>query len=62
ITDKTGAALPLATRDSAGWQLLAFSSGMPLSLFGQFDGVKFTPLSAVHDSRGSYLRLATGEV
>ncbi|MBS1992032.1 MAG: SWIM zinc finger family protein [Cyanobacteria bacterium SZAS LIN-3] len=62
ITDKTGAALPLATRDSAGWQLLAFSSGLPLSLFGQFDGVKFTPLSAVHDSRGSYLRLATGEV
>jgi len=64
VTDKDGVALPLATRDNTGWQLMAFSSGLPVSLFGQFDGVSFIPLSALHassDRSGSYLRLATGE-
>ena len=60
-TDSEGAALPLATRNSTGWQLMAFSSGSPVTLFGQFDGVSLTPLAALHEGRGSYLRLAAGD-
>lgn len=38
--------LPLAVRDEDGWQLLAESGGMPLSLAGEWDGESLRPLSA----------------
>ncbi len=61
LADKNGAALPLTTRGTTGWQLLSFSSGRPLSVFGEFDGFKIRPLAAISPDNGRYLRLAQGE-
>jgi hypothetical protein len=61
ITDKSGAALPLSIRHPAGWQLVAFSSGRPVTVFGEFDGVNLTPLAAINNGNGRFLRLAQVE-
>jgi len=61
LTDENGSALPLATKESNAWQLLAFSSGQALSIFGEYDGVSLTPLAALSAGGDRYLRLATGE-
>ncbi len=41
-----GSCLPLFVEDDDGWQLLALAGGHPLSLWGEWDGACFRPLSA----------------
>lgn len=43
-TDET--TLPLHLSDSQGWTLMAYGAGQPLSIFGEWDGTRFQPLSA----------------
>jgi hypothetical protein len=45
VRDHAGNVLPLPPRFSQGWQLLALSTDKPLSLFGEWNGFAFTPLS-----------------
>jgi hypothetical protein len=61
LTDQMGAGLPLNTRGVSGWQLMAFASGHPVSVFGEFDGISLKPLAAINHESGKYLRLAQGE-
>jgi hypothetical protein len=51
---------PLIVKDDTGWQLLSYSGGLALSLFGEWDGTTLKPLAAMKD--GNYLRLQTVEV
>ncbi len=48
ITDATGESLPLSQED---WRLLALSGGQPVSLFGEWDGESFLPLSMQVEGR-----------
>jgi hypothetical protein len=36
---------PLAVSPMVGWQLMSVSGGRPISLFGEWDGERFEPLS-----------------
>jgi hypothetical protein len=45
VRDHAGNVLPLPPRFNQGWQLLAFSTDKPLSLFGEWNDFAFTPLS-----------------
>ena len=40
-----GDSLPLDIADSDGWELLAHGGGRPLSVWGEWDGARFQPLS-----------------
>jgi len=60
IVDQAKNALPLLVKEDTGWQLLSYSGGLSLSLFGEWDGTTLKPLSAMRD--GNYLRLQTVEV
>ncbi len=46
IVDNQRKQLPVVGEENAGWKMLALSGGHPLSLFGQWDGKSFLPLSA----------------
>jgi hypothetical protein len=48
--------VPLKIKDLLGWQLVAFSSGKPLSIFGEWDGYQFQALCAI--KRSSFMKLA----
>ena len=41
-----GDRLPLSIADNDGWELLAQGGGRPLSIWGEWDGARFQPLSA----------------
>lgn len=45
IKDSLGNYLPVATNFSQGWPALALSGGHPLTVFGEWDGVAFLPIS-----------------
>lgn len=47
LRDRRGRVLPLPPRFSHGWRLLALAADRPLSLFGEWDGATFTPLSVL---------------
>lgn len=49
LRDWGGRALALPPRFAHGWRLLALTAGRPLSLFGEWDGAVFTPLSVYLD-------------
>jgi hypothetical protein len=49
VRDWGGRELPLPPKFAHGWRLLALSGGRPLSLFGEWDGAQFTPLSVNAD-------------
>lgn len=49
LRDSEGAALPIVAGFQAGWELLACSGGAPLPLAGLWDGLAFTPLTALAD-------------
>jgi hypothetical protein len=51
LVDADGAALPLAPGFDAAWELVALSGGRPLAVFGELDGDRLTPLSALADGR-----------
>jgi hypothetical protein len=60
LVDKEKNGLPLIVKEETGWQLLSYAGGLPLSLFGEWDGTTLKPLAAMKD--GNYLRLQTLEV
>ena len=41
-----GDRLPLSITDNDGWELLTQGGGRPLSVWGEWDGARFQPLSA----------------
>ena len=45
IKDSLGHYLPVAASFSQGWPTLALSGGHPLTIFGEWDGVIFLPIS-----------------
>ncbi|WP_437193069.1 SWIM zinc finger family protein [Planctomicrobium sp. SH527] len=49
IRDAAGQAVPLLYAEP--WSLLAISGGNPLSLFGEWDGQFFAPISTLHEFR-----------
>ncbi len=46
LRDGHGRLLPLPASFGHGWQLLALAGDRPLTLFGEWDGARLTPLSA----------------
>jgi hypothetical protein len=52
--DRDGKRLPLSSLFTQGWRLMAISGGNPLTLFGEWDGENYLPLSAWAESR--YIR------
>ena len=51
LLDISGKTLPLSISESSGWALMALSGGNPISVFGEWDGRLFRPLSAVAEGR-----------
>lgn len=51
VRDTAGHALPLAVAESAGWSLAALAGGRPLSLAGEWDGERLTPLGVWAEGR-----------
>jgi len=49
VTDRSGAALPLA--GSSHWVLHALAGGLPLDLYGEWDGRRLTALGAMVSGR-----------
>jgi len=45
VQDEAGETLPLSSRFQQGWEVVAVSGGAPLTLFGEWDGSCFLPLS-----------------
>lgn len=53
---ETPGVLQLNIKGKQGWRLLAVSGGHPVSLFGEWNGIQFVPLSVV-DASGTLLTL-----
>jgi hypothetical protein len=51
IFDDNGKSLPLNERFGQLWQMIAISGGMPIEVFGEWDGESLLPLSTVADGR-----------
>lgn len=51
LVDEAGRQLPLAVRESGGWQMLALSGGQALGVFGEWDGAALTVLSVAAEGR-----------
>jgi len=51
ISDPSGKSLPLDERFTQLWQMIAISGGMPIEVFGEWDGQSLLPLSTVADGR-----------
>lgn len=51
VCDAEGKSLPVAVLNNTGWQLLALSGGLPVSIFGEWDGSVFLPLAVLADGR-----------
>jgi hypothetical protein len=47
VRDRDGCLLPMPDRFAHGWLLLSLSGGRPISLFGEYDGTHFRPLSVL---------------
>lgn len=50
LRDRAGWLLPLPPKFAHGWHLLSLTADRPMTLFGEWDGARFTPLS-VFDGR-----------
>ncbi len=48
---EAGQGVPLTPHFDQGWQLLAVSGGQPISIFGEWDGYHFWPLSVFANER-----------
>lgn len=51
LSDAAGKSLPLDPAFSQLWQTIALSGGNPIEVFGEWDGERFIPLSAVAERR-----------
>lgn len=51
LVDKNEKSLRLDVAENVGWRLVALSGGFPVSLFGEWDGSVFRPLSVVAEGR-----------
>jgi hypothetical protein len=51
LRDAAGRAIPIANRNNFGWILYALSGGEPIMVFGEWDGDKLMPMSAIADGR-----------
>jgi hypothetical protein len=51
LVDKNEKSLRLDVSENTGWRLVALSGGVLISLFGEWDGAVFKPLSAVAEGR-----------
>ena len=51
VCDAAGDALPISPRFAEIWRLVALSGGLPLDLFGEWDGETVCPISAWADGR-----------
>jgi hypothetical protein len=51
VLDREGNAVPLARRFSQAWVLAALSGGHPLTIFGEWDGQAWLPLSVFESGR-----------
>ena len=51
VADKNEKSLSLNVAENTGWRLVALSGGAPVSMFGEWNGATFRPLSAVAESR-----------
>ena len=51
LVDISGKILPLSASERTGWAVMALSGGNTISIFGEWDGQRFRPLSAVADER-----------
>ncbi len=51
LCDRNGASVPLESSFANPWPLLAISAGVPITIFGEWDGRMFLPLSAISDGR-----------
>ena len=51
LADNLGKSLPLDPRFAQLWQLIALSGGMPMEVFGEWNGETLLPLSAVAEGR-----------
>ena len=51
LIDENKKALPILPREQTGWQLMALSGGYPITVFGEWDGETFLPLSIAAEGR-----------
>lgn len=51
LADKRHLTLPLLCTPETGWALLSVSGGHPTSVFGEYDGATFSPLSCLSSGR-----------
>jgi len=51
LCDMEGKSLPVAVLHNTGWQLLALSGGLPIQVFGEWDGAVFLPLAVLAEGR-----------
>jgi SWIM zinc finger len=51
LRDKVGRAVPLAREFSGAWPLFAVSGGLPVTVFGEWDGHALLPLSVIAEGR-----------
>lgn len=51
LVDRDKKMLPLVKTSSAIWKLLAISSGHPIRVFGEWNGLYLTPISAFYEGR-----------
>lgn len=51
LLDRAGQALPISPRFQQGWEMMAVSGGGPLTVFGEWDGERFLPLSLWNESQ-----------
>ncbi len=51
LRDSVGYLLPITPRFAQGWQLLALSGGHPITVFGEWNGREFFPLSALAEDK-----------
>jgi len=51
LRDEKGKSVPLSRRFAAAWPLFAVSGGLPVTVFGEWDGHALLPLSALAEGR-----------
>ena len=51
VLDKNQKTMPLDVSEMTGWKMVALSGGRPFSIFGEWNGIAFRPLSAIAEGR-----------
>jgi hypothetical protein len=58
LVDSARKLLPVKASEDLGWKMVATGGGRPIGVFGQWNGSKFMPLSAIVNGRFRLLHLA----